>query len=230
MAGLDAPRSTLAGTGLPSARAVSNAFMSHTNPPNSTLLNMIHMTMGQLIDHDFDIAPEAKLMNDVTGELADVFCGADDCQTDTEATRNCLPIDVPPGDAMFADRKCLKFVRSEAIQTDDCTLKPRQQLNDINSSLDASFIYGDRQELADYLRTHEDGLLKTTRHPINPDFMPLMYQQHEDECRGTDPILGVECFLSGSTNNHICAIHCVHSCTTCIVLSQEIGERMSTPS
>ena len=226
MAGFDAPRSTSSGTGLPSARAVSNMLFAHTNPPNSTLLNMVHMTFGQFIDHDLDIAPEAKLMNDVTGELADVFCGDDDCETNTNATRNCLPIDVPPGDPLFADRMCLKFVRSEAIQTDECSPSPRQQVNDINSFLDVSAVYGDRQDLADYLRTKSDGLLKTSPHPINPDFLPLMFKQREEECRGVDPTAGVECFLSGTVVFSLATSGCFYDISS----AQETDAQTNTPS
>ena len=63
--GVDSPRHK---PGLPSARAVSNAIFEADVLPPSNILTVLHMTYGQLIDHDTDVTPIAKLENKRTGE------------------------------------------------------------------------------------------------------------------------------------------------------------------
>ena len=93
----------------------------------------------------------------VAGELEDVDCGASECETDHMAKRSCLPMAVPPGDAIFGNRTCLRFIRSEQVPFDDCRVAPRQQANDITSWLDASFVYGSYDDEAAKLRTKVNG-------------------------------------------------------------------------
>ena len=57
------------------------------------------------------------------GTTAEVECGEDGCSTEGSENEACLPIDIPEGDNVFGGVKdCLKFVRSEGVTSDDCTL------------------------------------------------------------------------------------------------------------
>ena len=93
----------------------------------------------------------------VAGELENVDCGETECETDDMAKRSCFPMAVPPGDAIFGNRTCLRFIRSEQVPFDDCRVAPRQQANDITSWLDASFVYGSYDDEAETLRTKVNG-------------------------------------------------------------------------
>ena len=63
--GVDEPRDTV--TGLPSARAISNAIFEADVIPTSSIVTVLHMSYGQLIDHDTDVTPVVKLENKETG-------------------------------------------------------------------------------------------------------------------------------------------------------------------
>jgi hypothetical protein len=52
--------------------------------------------------------------------------------------------------------------------TGTSTSNPRQQINAITSYLDLSQVYGSSQEVADALRTHSGGLLKTSPGDLLP--------------------------------------------------------------
>jgi len=53
------------------------------------------------------------------GDTVDIQCGADGCN----ATRDeCQPISVPATDAAFRGKKCLEFVRSQAVPNINCTM------------------------------------------------------------------------------------------------------------
>ena len=48
--------------GLPSARAISNKIYQSDMIPDGTILTAIHMTFGQILDHDMDLSPVVKFM------------------------------------------------------------------------------------------------------------------------------------------------------------------------
>ncbi len=56
-----------------------------------------------------------------TGDLVDVACGADGCETEGPENEACFPIN-STGDPVFADQQCLMFVRSAPVSHEDCTL------------------------------------------------------------------------------------------------------------
>ncbi len=55
-----------------------------------------------------------------TGELVDITCGNDGCETEGPENEACYPIDIP--DSEFPERDCLKFVRSAPVANENCTL------------------------------------------------------------------------------------------------------------
>jgi hypothetical protein len=128
----------------PSARLVSNILNNQADPNNpsqdlSTVdgnsLSDFGYVWGQFIDHDMDLTPDG---------------GAS------------FPIDVPPGDPIGGAGP-LPFSRSQfdpSTGTDPSN--PRQQVNAITSYLDLSQVYGSSAFVADALRTHSGGLMKTS--------------------------------------------------------------------
>lgn len=57
------------------------------------------------------------------GTLVDLECGSDGCMKGTTPDlEDCEPVSVPPGDPIFGDRNCVKFVRSSAAPTENCII------------------------------------------------------------------------------------------------------------
>jgi hypothetical protein len=128
----------------PSARLISNILNDQSDPNNpGTDLSIVDgnnlsdfgYVWGQFIDHDMDLTPGGGPQ---------------------------FPIDVPPGDPIGGAGP-LPFSRS---QTDPNTgtdpSNPLQQINAVTSFLDLSQVYGSTAFVADALRTHSAGLLKTS--------------------------------------------------------------------
>jgi hypothetical protein len=126
-----------------SARAISNILNDQTDPTDpSQDLNTVDQNSlsdfgyvwGQFIDHDMDLTPDG---------------GAS------------FPIPVAPGDPIGPNP--LPFTRSQFDPaTGTSTSNPRQQVNAVTSFLDLSQVYGSTQTVADALRTHVGGLMKTS--------------------------------------------------------------------
>jgi hypothetical protein len=127
-----------------SARAISNILNNQVDPNNpSQDLNTVDgnnlsdfgYVWGQFIDHDMGLTP----------------AGGDS-----------FPISVPAGDPI-GGAGSLPFTRSQYDPTTGTsTSNPRQQINVDTSFLDLSQVYGSSQAVADALRTHTGGQLKTS--------------------------------------------------------------------
>ena len=114
----------------------------------------ILMQWGQFVDHDLDLAPAFN----------------ERCNPGCEITENCVPIRIPSSDPTFGmqgptrEDICLTFPRSvpacdlEAAQGE---LRPREQINELTSFIDASQVYGANQELYDAVRDPNSGRLRT---------------------------------------------------------------------
>ncbi|MFK7806644.1 MAG: peroxidase family protein, partial [Saprospiraceae bacterium] len=74
------------------------------------------------------------------------------------------PIQVPGYDPIFTPNSIIPFTRSAAIPGSS----PREQANSITSYIDASHIYGSDPERAAWLRTFQDGKLKTSKGNLLP--------------------------------------------------------------
>jgi hypothetical protein len=128
----------------PSARLLSNILNNQADPNNSAQdisvidtnsLSDYGYVWGQFIDHDMDLTPGGGAW---------------------------FPIDVPAGDPIGGAGP-LPFTRSQFDpNTGTSTSNPRQQINAVTSYLDLSQVYGSTAFVADALRTHSGGLLKTS--------------------------------------------------------------------
>jgi hypothetical protein len=133
----------------PSARTISNVVSAQsTSIPNDRGLTSMVWQWGQFIDHDVDLTPEQE-PNEIRG------------------------ISVPRGDAFFdphsEGNQKIGFKRSRYDTTTGTNqMNPRQQINAITAWLDGSMVYGSDTERAAFLRTFEDGLLKTSPGDLLP--------------------------------------------------------------
>jgi hypothetical protein len=129
-----------------SPREISNSLDSQSDPlfsgldnlgnPNAQRLSDYAYAWGQFIDHDMD------LTLDNSGQAFSI---------PADPTR--------PNDKMGIEG----FTRSQFDPTTGTsTSNPRQQVNAVTSYLDLSQVYGSTEVVADALRTHSGGLLKTS--------------------------------------------------------------------
>lgn len=77
----------------------------------------------------------------------------------------CMPINVPSGDAFMGRLRqdCLEYVRSCPVVRPQCSLGPREQINQASSFIDGSALYGSSKATARSLRTFAGGQLKAIR-------------------------------------------------------------------
>ena len=134
----------------PSPRLISNVIVDTAgeNPPDERSLTAMIYGWGQFIDHDMDLT---------TGAV----------NTSDPNPAEPLNIPVPAGDPFFdpnnTGTQVIGFNRSDhVVGTGTDTGNPRQQPNKLTAFLDGSMVYGSSSVVADALRTHSGGRLKTS--------------------------------------------------------------------
>lgn len=144
---------------LPSARLISTTVISTVEITEDSRITHMVMQWGQWLDHDLDHA-----LPSISSQTWDGV----DCKKTCEYAAPCFPIDVPEGDRRIKDRRCIDFIRTSAVCGSDKTsvlfgqLKPREQINQITSFIDASQVYGFEEKVATDLRdfSNDSGLLR----------------------------------------------------------------------
>lgn len=140
--------STMAGSGRPSARALSNSLASQNQIiTNASKASDMLWQWGQFLDHDIDLTPtiDGQVF---PGEVADIPVPAGD----------------PHFDPMNTGAMLIEFTRSIFGGS-----SPRQQLNEITSFIDASNVYGSDSLRASTLRLNNGtGKLRTSAGNLLP--------------------------------------------------------------
>jgi peroxidase len=116
-----------------------------------------------------------------------------DKKNNDETAAVCLPIKIPSNDPFFKNKTdCMNFARSKVSLDIDCKpYQPYQQINQITHWLDGSNIYGSEEDVAEELRTKQNGLLKTQTAPDGGELLP--FNNRSLECTSTMN----NCFLAG---------------------------------
>jgi hypothetical protein len=125
-------------------------FLDDNGGPNKQRLSDYSYAWGQFIDHDMD------LTLDNSGQPFDIPHDGR-MFTQPDGTHVSDPIGTEP------------FTRSQFDpSTGTSTSNPRQQVNAVTSYLDLSQVYGSTDFIADALRSHSGGLLKTSPNAFLP--------------------------------------------------------------
>ncbi len=137
----------------PSPRVISLSVIQDLPIFNNSNTHLL-MQWGQFVDHDLGFAPAFN----------------EKCNPGCEGTEKCVPIRVPSSDPTFGmqgpDREdiCLTFPRSvPACDTEAAhgQVRPRQQINELNSFIDASQVYGSNEVVYRAVRNPNSGRLRT---------------------------------------------------------------------
>ncbi|XP_062593223.1 chorion peroxidase-like [Saccostrea cucullata] len=142
------------GSPLPGPREISIAV--HQRSTNTHVMDLSQFTMefGQFVSHDIQFNALSK------GYLnSNLNC----CDRKGLNRLNCLPISLPKDDPYFASfkRTCMNFVRSLPSAALDCSVGPRQQINQNTHYIDGSAVYGSDQNTMNSLRLKRDGRLQS---------------------------------------------------------------------
>ncbi|XP_043188450.1 peroxidase-like [Amphibalanus amphitrite] len=187
-----ARRSVNGGTPLPSARDVSLTVHRDVNL-TSTRITMMVMQWGQFLDHDLTSSAQARGFN---GSVPRCCLDGRELPVD-ERHPDCMPINIPTYDPFYSrfNQTCMEFVRSSPAPRPDCTLGPRDQINQITSYLDASNVYGSSDEEMTQLRLFNGGMLRYTHLRYRKPLLPPGGADVHSECRMTNDNL--YCFTAG---------------------------------
>lgn len=187
--GISAPRISVTGQPLPSARLVSTTAHQFESAHDKAV-TLLLVAWGQYIDHDITLSAEIK---DPVTKKTPRCC-------DGVQLKECLPIEIPHNDPFYSkyNQKCMNFVRFSAGLRRHCRLGPRESFNLVTSTLDAGTTYSNSAEKLHELRSFEGGKLKML--PFFERFglrelLPLNLREPDEGC--IRPSQDIYCFLSG---------------------------------
>ena len=134
------PLNAMGGGNRPNARLISNSLHAQSgNIPSRRNISSFAFTWGQFLDHDITLTPEAEEEH--------------------------IRVPLPPGEPTF--QTPIPFSRS-AVHAGTGVNSPREQSNLITAYIDASNVYGSDAARATWLRTNQNGKLKTSRGNLLP--------------------------------------------------------------
>ncbi|KAJ2939225.1 hypothetical protein O0L34_g8537 [Tuta absoluta] len=197
--GIQAPRRSVNGFQLPSAREISALVHEDQHAENAGITHLL-MQWGQFLDHDITSSSQSRGFNGSVPRCCKD--GGRDFVSNEFLHPECFPIPVPPSDPFYGPRgvRCLDFVRSSPAPRDDCALGWREQLNQVSAYIDASPLYASSARQSDKLRLFRNGMLQYGRVQQR---RPLLPPERKDElCRGG--AVSTDCFKSGDArvNEH----------------------------
>ncbi|CAH0719647.1 unnamed protein product, partial [Brenthis ino] len=196
--GIQAPRKSVFGATLPSAREVSALIHEDKNAENPGITHLL-MQWGQLVDHDITSSSQSRGFNGSVPRCCKD--GGKDFIPREFMHPECMPIAVPPSDPFYGPRgvRCLDFVRSSPAPRDDCALGWREQFNQVSAYIDGSPLYASSARQSDKLRLFRNGMLQYGRVQQR---RPLLPPDRDELCRGG--AVSTDCFKSGDArvNEH----------------------------
>ncbi|KAK2496649.1 hypothetical protein MC885_013245 [Smutsia gigantea] len=190
------PGKTRNGFPLPLAREVSNQIAGYRNEEGVLDQNrsLLFMQWGQIVDHDLDFAPDTEMgSSEHSKAQCDEYCIQGD---------NCFPIMLPPNDPKLKSQgKCMPFFRAGFV----CPTPPyqslaREQINALNSFLDASLVYGTEPSLAGQLRDLSSplGLMAVNQEVWDHGLAFLPFEKKKPSpCEVINTTAHVPCFQAG---------------------------------
>lgn len=173
---------------LPSPRTLSTALISHEDHPNKEF-TLLLMQWGQFLDHDLTHTPLNKgTLEEQEKDIedkSDIQCCSSGLRLSSHLLHpECFPIDIPRNDLFFGrlNEQCMEFVRSMPAERPDCSLGPREQVNQITAFIDGSNVYGSEVSTSRRLRLGRRGRLRVTRFD-NEDLLPLAPEECADHSK-----------------------------------------------
>ncbi|KAI9554244.1 hypothetical protein GHT06_019516 [Daphnia sinensis] len=156
--GIWAPRISINGSALPSARLISSTMVGDENKASGST-TIWFMQYGQFLDHDIVSTPE--MSND---DGSPIPCCKEDGKFLEDENRihgKCLPIEVPENDPFYSrfGRTCIPLIRANLACRTDGKLGHAEQLNGNTHFIDLSLVYGSDDQKAGELRSRVNGEL-----------------------------------------------------------------------
>ncbi|KAG8189104.1 hypothetical protein JTE90_028647 [Oedothorax gibbosus] len=204
--GLTSPRIRVDGRPLPSPRQVyqwvSSQWQQTTNSTLPHLTSLVTM-WGQTLAHDLILTPTIKV---TTREGNKTEVKTPECCPRFNATgvtwdgpyhEDCFPIRMNYEDGFYRRGHCLDMLRSAAYvyNPDSCTPisigRPREQMNQLTSFLDASVVYGSTEDQMRRLRENHGRGAKLMVDAWN---CPL---RKDRECKVSHRVCDKRCFHAG---------------------------------
>ncbi|XP_070561141.1 peroxidasin-like [Ptychodera flava] len=141
---------------MPLARTVSTEIISSHELTEHKILTGMAVVWGQFLAHDMQLTiAEPSHISFAHGKSCSKIC---------DNIPPCFPIQLPANDPRRPNQTCIEFTRSGAVcgtgqsSLDETDKIARQQLNAVNSYIDASHVYGNSEELISEKRDFESEL------------------------------------------------------------------------
>jgi len=204
--GISAPRISVTGKELPSARLVS-AHAHRDEGFHDHAITFLFVAWAQFTDHDLTLTAD---IDEIVEE--ELNC----CRGPNVTHPMCFPIEIPENDHFFArhEQRCMNFVRSNAGLRPDCRLGPRESATRVTGVMDGNTVYSSEPEVNEDIRAYEGGLMKTLplfRDQGLKDLLPLAIEDPDEGC--IRPSEDVFCFRTGDPRVNeqtvLCIIHTV---------------------